>query len=156
MVYFFDTNSLSVLRNYYPERFPSFWQQFDEAVEDGAVLSVREVFNELQRFENGTWLIDWAQRNKQMFRVPGPEEAQFVSEIFRVPHFRTMVGKQQQLQGLPVADPFVIAAAKVAGGCVVTEEGVRPNAAKIPNVCSHFKVHCTNLQGFLEKVSWAF
>jgi len=33
MPFIFDTNSLRVLGNYYPERFPSFWKRFDEMVE---------------------------------------------------------------------------------------------------------------------------
>jgi hypothetical protein len=41
-----------------------------------------------------------------------------------------------------------IASARVRGGCVVTEEANKPNAAKIPNVCEHFGIHWTNVEGF--------
>jgi hypothetical protein len=43
MPFIFDTNSLRVLGNYYPDQFPSFWQRFENAVEKKDVLSVREV-----------------------------------------------------------------------------------------------------------------
>ena len=43
--YVFDTNSIRVIGNYYPDHFPSFWMQFEQAVSDGEVKSVREVFN---------------------------------------------------------------------------------------------------------------
>ncbi len=60
------------------------------------------------------------------------------------------------MQGKPVADPFVIAKANAIGGCVVTQEKFRKNAAKIPNICKHFEIRFTNLEGFMEKVDWIF
>ena len=35
-------------------------------------------------------------------------------------------------------------------GCVST------NAVKIPNVCEHFGVDCTNLEEFMEREKWRF
>lgn len=60
------------------------------------------------------------------------------------------------LVGDPAADPFVIARAKIIGGCVVTEEKLKPNAAQIPNVCDHFGIDCTNLEGLIEAEGWQF
>ncbi|HEX6902643.1 MAG TPA: DUF4411 family protein [Thermoanaerobaculia bacterium] len=42
------------------------------------------------------------------------------------------------------------------GGCVVTEEANRPHAAKVPNVCEHFGVSCTNVEGFMARNDWRF
>lgn len=156
MIYVFDTNSIRVLGNYYPERFPSFWKRFRGFVVSGTVISVREVSNELEHQVTQEWLSQWLKENRQMFVVPGPEETLFVAEIFKVPHFRTMVGTTQQLKGQPVADPFIVACAKVRKGTVVTEEGRKLNSAKIPNVCEHFGVRCTNVEGFLEANGWEF
>jgi hypothetical protein len=39
---------------------------------------------------------------------------------------------------------------------VVTMETLRPDAARIPNICEHFKVPCLSLEGFMEKESWQF
>ena len=52
--------------------------------------------------------------------------------------------------------PFIVAAAKVINGCVVTEESKKPNAPNIPNVCEYFNIECTNLQGFMEREGWKF
>lgn len=123
--YLFDSSSIRVLSNYYAERFPSFWQRFDEAVADGRVLSVREVHNELGFQLSGKWIWSWIESHKQMFLPPTSAEAEFVGEIFAVEHFRALVGELQRLKGRPVADPFVIASARVRGGCVVTEEAQR-------------------------------
>ena len=87
------------------------------------------------------------------------------SSGFQVKHFQSLIGIQQRLKGTPVADPFVIACARIKQGTVVTEEGwlrpsdklvPKPNAAKIPNVCAHFKVPCVDLEEFMQQQGWAF
>ena len=37
--YVFDTNSVSVLKNYYPDQFPTFWKHFHTAITVGTVVS---------------------------------------------------------------------------------------------------------------------
>jgi hypothetical protein len=54
-----------------------------------------------------------------------------------------MHGKEQQAE-------------KVRQGCVVTEEKLKKNGARIPNICEHFDVECTNLEGFIEQQKWEF
>ncbi|MBI1802160.1 MAG: DUF4411 family protein, partial [Chloroflexi bacterium] len=44
----------------------------------------------------------------------------------------------------------------VTQSCVVTDELLKPNAAKIPNVCAHFGVACLTLEGFMETENWTF
>ena len=154
--YFFDCNSFNVLSNYYPDQFPSFWERFEQSIADGHILSCKEVLNELGRLGQNDWIRKWAESHKQLFEPPTADESDFVVEIFHVAHFQQLVGKQPLLVGHPVADPFIIASAKVRGGCVVTEEQLKPKAAKIPNVCEHFEVNCTNVEGFLKQNGWKF
>ena len=123
-----DTNSFRVFGNYYPESFPSFWDEIEKLVADGLLVSYREVAKEME----------------------------YVAQIFRVPHFRQLIGVKQQLKGSPVADPFLVARGALLGASVVTEEALKPNAAKLPNVCEHFGVRSTNVQGFLVEVGWRF
>jgi len=155
-VYVFDTSSLRVLRNYYPETFPSFWGLFDGLVNDGQVISVREVRNELRRQVTKGWLSDWVKEHGDLFPIPSPQETIFVREIFAVPHFQSLISEQQRLKGYPVADPFVIAAARAKDATVVTEELFKPNAAKIPNVCQHFNVEWLDLEMFMAFNAWRF
>ncbi len=122
----------------------------------GHVRSVKEVLHELERLGHNEWIRTWAQDHKGLFEPPTADESAFVVEIFSVAHFRQLVGKKQLLNGQPVADPFIIASARVRGGCVVSEEGLKPNGAKIPNVCEHFGIDCTNVEGFLKKNDWKF
>lgn len=154
MIYVFDTSSIIVLGHYFPDRFPTFWSNFEVAVQRGDVISVREVLKELS--SPRAWLMDWVDRHREMFLVPGHQETTFVARIFQVPHFQMLVTETQRLRGQPVADPFVIACASVRGGTVVTEESSKPNSARIPNVCSHFGVACTNVEGFLAGNGWQF
>lgn len=154
--YLFDTNSIRVLSNYYPDRFPSFWDKFNQAVAAGQVLSCREVHKELTAQLSGFWIWKWIETNKGIFLAPTASEAAFVAQIFAVPHFQALVGEKQRLLGSPVADPFIIASARERAGCVVTEEGLKPNAAKIPNVCDHFGVAFTSVEGFLNDHGWTF
>lgn len=156
MAYVFDTNSFIVIGHYYPEQFPRFWEKFNQAVEVGKIISVREVLRELDRNAAEDHLVEWIKLHKNIFTTPGPAVMRFVKEIFSVPHFEASLPDRTRLGNTPFADPFVIAQAKVMNYCVVTQESERPHAAKIPNICEHFDVDWTNLQGFMEREGWAF
>jgi len=110
--YLFDCNSFNVLSNYYPEQFPSFWEKFAESIAAGHILSCKEVLNELGRLGHNEWIRTWAKSQKDLFEPPTPDEGAFVAEIFKVGHFRQLVGNKQLLNGHPVADPFIVASAR--------------------------------------------
>lgn len=156
MIYVFDTNSLSVLKNFYPDNFPSFWRQWEELVGNGTITSVREVKRELDNRDGTDFLQAWVKKNKTLFVTPSSEELMVVQQILAISRFQALIGTQATLRGTPVADPFIVAAAKVKNGVVITEERLKPNAAKIPNVCEHFKIPCTNLKGFMSQQNWSF
>jgi len=88
--------------------------------------------------------------------IPTQEETNFVSQIFAIPHFQALIRKKHQLTGMPVADPFVIACAYANQACVVSEEALKANAASIPNICKHFGIECTNIEGMMEREDWEF
>lgn len=155
MIYVFDTSSLiDLFQHYYPNRFPSLWEKFNELILNQAVMSVREVKNELSGHEDR--LFDWTKEHGELFQTPEVEELNFVVDIFKVSHFKTLIRKKERLQGKPVADPFVIAKAKILKACVVTEEKLKENASQIPNVCKYFKIPCIDLEGFMEQENWIF
>jgi hypothetical protein len=156
MSYVLDTSSWRVVENYYPSRFPSFWSTFDAFVAGGNIISVREALRELGHQLRHPQVQAWIQRNRWIFLQPTPEETVFVGAIFAIPHFQGLIGLTQRLKGTPVADPFIIAAAHVRGICVVTEESLKPNAAKIPNVCEHFGVDWCNFEGLMTREGWSF
>jgi hypothetical protein len=156
MVFVFDTSSFRVFGHYFPHRFPTIWDNINALVTEERLISVREVFNELNAGGNKPFNLDWIKINRKIFLTPTQEEMVFVGEIFSIPHFQNLIGQKQRLKGTPVADPFIIACAKVKNGCVVTEETMKPNAARIPNICEHFGIDCTNVEGFMEREKWEF
>ncbi|OHC62088.1 MAG: hypothetical protein A2045_07085 [Rhodocyclales bacterium GWA2_65_20] len=156
MSYVFDTSAFIVLKNFYPTTFATLWNRIDTLAGNGIIVSVREVFNELHNYNDVDFIQDWAKQHKAIFIKPGNDELLVVQQILAIPHFQALVSNKAILKGTPVADPFVVAAGKVKGATVVTQEGLKPNAAKVPNVCAHFNVPCIDLETFMTQQGWTF
>jgi len=156
MIYVFDTSSIRSLQHFYPSVFKTIWDGLDSLIQQQNLISTRKVWNEIERQNVSADVLAWAKQNKRIFTTPAATELQFVATILQIKHFQALIGEQQRLKGTPVADPFVIACAKIRGGTVVTEEQLKPNAAKIPNVCTHFNVPCIDLEKFMQQQGWAF
>lgn len=155
MIYVLDSGPLiDLFKHYYPDRFPSLWEKFSELVATNKIVSVDEVYSEISDY--GDRLAEWAEDNRDFFHTPSPKELEFVTEIFSIPHFQAMIRIKKRLEAKPVADPFVIAKARIIDGIVVTKEDFKPNAASIPNVCRHFGVKYMNLEAFMESEGWTF
>jgi len=151
MVYVLDTNAFYTLGNYYPSRFPTIWRRIDQLVTKEEFRSVKEVRREIEincPFEH---IEEWVRANRHIFHKPDSRELKVVSEIFKRKQFLGLVRKNHILRGLPVADPFIVAAAKVNSGIVVTQETLKEAAARIPTVCKEFDVQWINVEQFLEK-----
>lgn len=156
MIYVFDNTPLSLLfKNFYPSVFKTLWAQFDALVDEGRIVSTREVLREIQ---DGpvSGIHAWVKKNGQVFPTPTAAEGEFLSQIFSVPHFQQNIELQKLLKGGKHADAFVVAKAATVKGSVVTLESHKPNAAKIPNICEHFKLPCLTLHQFMEAERWQF
>ncbi|MFZ3136544.1 MAG: PIN domain-containing protein [Thermodesulfovibrionales bacterium] len=150
-MYVVDTNVFIQLGFYYPSQFPTIWDRIDKLARNGTILSVREVKNELELGNASTYIAEWVKANRNIFRTPNEEELSIVKDILSDHRFRGLIRRASILKGLPVADPFIIAAAKVHNGMVVTQENYKPDAARIPTVCEVLKVRCINLEQFLKR-----
>jgi len=156
VIFVFDNSPLSALfRSYYRGRFPGLWDKFDGIVDEGRLLSTREVLNEIND-GSITTLRDWAKDHGEIFGTPTAEEGAFVAQIFTVHHFQQNVEQKKLVKGGHNADAFVVAKAAVMEGTVVTLEQHAPNAAKIPNICQHFGIPCLSLEEFMEAEGWEF
>ena len=155
-MYIFDTSPLSALfRNFYRSRFPTLWEHFDALVVDGRVTSTREVRRELDRYAHDGHE-EWIRTHQHIFATPTAEEAQVVREIYAVQHFQQNVERKKIQAGGLNADPFVVAKARASSGIVVTLEKAVPDGVRIPNICSHFRIPCLDLEAFMEKEHWVF
>jgi hypothetical protein len=155
-MYVFDNSPLSVLfKNYYRGRFPTLWKNFDTLLASSGIVSTREVVREIEDSSIAE-LREWAKNNQAVFTVPNAAEGAFVAKIYGVAHFQQNIEQQKLLKGGRNADPFVIAKAATDGKTVVTMELLKPNAAKIPNICKHFSIPCLTLEQFMEAEGWQF
>jgi len=118
------------------------------------ITSTREVLREIE--DRNVGLYEWAQENHSIFVTPNANEGIFVAEIYKFPHFQHNIENQKILRGGKNADPFVIARASVLNYAVVTTEILKPNAAKVPNICNHFGIQCYSLEEFMEAEDWKF
>jgi len=156
VLYVLDTNSFLVLKNYYPERFPSFWEHLTALAASGRLQSVSEVWKELDRDKTRPFLVKWLEDHKSLFPTPTAAETAYVAGIFAVPAFQALVKFKNRLEGSPVADPWVIARAAQLQATVVTEESADPKVTRIPAVCAHFKVPCLNFEGVMAQEGWKY
>ena len=157
MIYVFDTSSFIVLGHYYNDQFPSLWEKANNGVKSGKIISVKEVFNELEAYGPETDLKKWARENKQIFQKMNEKESQELSSIFKTyPKFQNMINKKTRARGRPVADPFIVVKAIHIKGAVVSEEAVQKNGIKIPNLCHIKNIPCFKLKEFMKQENWRF
>ena len=155
-MYVFDTMVFSqIFRFYYRRRFPSLWKRFEEMVGNKRIPSTREVKRELNDFGNGAFQTELTEFT-ELFPTPTNFEEDFVTEIYKVPHFRQQFPQKNLLKGGRNADPWVIARARVLNGAVVTNESEPKDSARIPNICRHFNIDCMTFEEFMEREDWTF
>ncbi len=112
------------------------YKPLSELIYSGEIVSVDEVYRELQRRWNdktpeGKWLKD----HKTCFQNTTNEEGFVIADIFTNKKFQEGVKEKSIREGNPEADAFLVAKAKVLGGIVVTAESdSKPNSEKIPNI----------------------
>lgn len=67
MIFVFDTSMfIHLYENYYPAQFPSLWKKFDELVDKKQIVSVLEVYEEINTREIDS-LQEWSKKNKDIF-----------------------------------------------------------------------------------------
>lgn len=155
-MYVLDTSSINVFKSYYPKLFPTFWGYLQRAVDAGQVHSVREVLHEVTQTVVAAHVREWAEANRKIFHPPSHEEGMILRRIFSYPKFHEVISKKTMQNGMPCADPFLVARAKHHDCFVVTEEAPKPNSAKIPTVCKKLGVKCINLEGLMRREGWTF
>lgn len=150
-MYIFDKNVFISLGHYYPSRFPTIWGRLNELVENGNLRSVREVRREIETNCPFKYIAQWVQDHSHIFMIPTEAELMIVRDIFTTEQYRGLVKKQNIIRGLPVADPFIVAAGKFYKALVVTQESLLSGGARIPTLCQELQVRCKDLEGFLEE-----
>ena len=152
MKYVVDTNVLRAFFDFYfRDVSPELYDSFDKMIEDGNLISVKEVYNEMekQHKKDSVTLSELNKIKNIFFFFSNDEEVKIIHDIYSNTNFRNNIKENNILKGWPVADAFLVAKAKIEKAILVTNEKFSPNAAKIPNICEKYNVKYINLQQFL-------
>jgi hypothetical protein len=149
-IYCIDTSALIAAwyERYKPNRFPKLWEQFDQRITDGRLVSSSLVLRECSK-QRSEELHAWLKPREAMFLVPDEAVQGQVDHIVNTYTGLVAAGKEKFQ-----ADPFVIALAKVSGNTVVTEETGPTSLSKIPGVCNAMKVEWVNLMQLIDEEDW--
>lgn len=140
-----DACSFTELRRTYPRpHFDGVWKLIERVAAEGRLLSVKEVYLELDNQDDEVAV--WAKKHRDIF-LPLTSEVQLKTREILKSH-PTLV----DLKKKSGADPFLIAAAILRGATVVTQEKKSggPPSVKIPDVCAAYGVKCIPLLEFLK------
>lgn len=145
-LYMIDACSFTELRRVYPKQnFPAVSVVIEDLVVQGRLLSVDDVFLELDAQDDE--VAAWAQAHRAVF-LPLTEEMQQKAREILSSH-PTLIDLKKRKSS---ADPFLIAAALLRGATVVTQEkrSGGPPAVKIPDVYAACNVRCIPLLMMLQ------
>jgi hypothetical protein len=149
------------MKSFYFESFPTFWNNFNHLIDIGEIYSTREVYKELERKDNifheiNYWIKNCNINKELFFSIPTQAELTELSRIFEIEHFHQCLNQRNIISGAPCADPFIIAKAMHLNAIVITEEKNKDHSAKIPTICTHFKINYLSLREFISKQNWIF
>ena len=89
--------------------------------------------------------------------MPTAAEGAFIARIYSVRHFQQNIEQRKLLKGGKHSGiPSWWRRRPLKGRTVVTEESIKPNAVRIPNICQHFNVPCLTLEAFMDAEGWEF
>ncbi|MBZ5633724.1 MAG: DUF4411 family protein [Acidobacteriia bacterium] len=153
MAYCIDTSAiLDGWVRYYPrDVFPTLWDNLENMIAGGRLVAPDEVLKELSK--NDDDLHSWARLQDGLF-CPLEADIQIATaEILGA--FPKLVNNERNRS---IADPFVIAVAKVRGLSVVTGEKRKGNPArpKIPDVCDAYGIKSLTLLELMKSEGWKF
>ena len=164
-IFIIDSNSLiTPYKLYYSfDLAPKFWNDIEQKIVDGSIVILDKVYDELLAGDDelSTWLSSIPDLSKLSHK-----DQSIVLAYGEVLNYIQTSGLYTQnalieWSGNRIADPWIIASAKIHAQTVVTFEassGVisekSPSSKpKIPDICKHFNVGYTNLFDMMRKLS---
>ena len=167
--YLLDTNCfVSAWQLYYRRSFaPAFWAHLASLVDKGTVVILDSVYNEVVTGDDD--LCRFLKQYKPVVQKPDQNVLSAYAEVLQTVQIN--IGKYyketalQSWSAKSVADPWLIASAKVNNAIIVTQEesainnitaahkagnGSLMKSAKIPDVACMMGIQCINLYDFIE------
>jgi len=145
-MYILDTNVFIQAKNFYYgfDIVPAFWDWLDKEFENGNILSIKPVYDELVAGKDE--LAEWAKDRKDsgwFIYVDDVDTQIKFAEISRWT-VQSDFKEPAKKEFLKIADPLLVAKAFSIDATVVTHESLYDpkikKKIKIPNVCEEFKV----------------
>jgi len=153
MRYSIDTSALldAWVRYYPPDVIPGLWKKLEELIQADRIIATKEVLIELEKKEDDVYR--WAKKQMKMFREIDANIQLIVRDILR--DYRRLVDTRKSRS---MADPFVIALAKVENCKVITAEKPTNNLEKpnIPDVCHALGIPCITILELCREENWKF
>lgn len=155
--YCLDSNILIQAKNGpYPfDIFPGFWSWLGREMDQGRIVSVKPVYNELASY--GDELSEWVKNRRQYFvemerpvQLEFSEVSVYVTQNYEQTYYAEFLAK---------ADPWVIAYCRTNRFYIVTNEtkvDAQSKKVKIPNVSRHFNVKCKTLKDVMRELECQF
>lgn len=158
MRYCIDTSGFIKGWRYYPPgNFPAVWRDVESLIVGGSLIAPEEVYEELKR--GGDDLYDWTCKRNGLFIPHDADIQNTVSAILADPEHAKLLYSQSDAT-LVVADPFVIASAKVHACTVISGEDLQlspsPRKTKIPNVCAAMGIEHVSFLEFIQEQGWVY
>jgi len=161
--YVIDACSLIDFNRRYPmDVFPNLWKKVEILINNGLLISPKEVLKEIERGDDV--LKEWAKKQKKLFRELDKRQMEIVFDILKKYPSLAKPDKDG-----PQADPFVIALAialekepqqtlikTVKQRIIVTEEQLRGDKIRIPFVCQNFGIDYINIIEMFRTEGWIF
>lgn len=152
-IYCFDANAFigPWRRTYPPDVFPSYWDHVDGMMRSGTIQMISEAYKELE--VAGDDLFGWVKERHAAIIELDNQIQQAARDLLQEYPGMINVRKQKSM-----ADPFVVAHARVISGIVVTEESKSGSKdhPRIPDVCEILDLTCLNPLQFIRSQKLVF
>ena len=154
--YVIDTNVLlEAANNYYAfDRVPAFWEWLERQFIDGVVRTLTMVKDEVDFPPD---VVSWVAERERDGHLIDESDPLIQTEYGRMAGWLVSqpLGAEHIANFMSKADLWIIAAAKVRGSTVVTQEvaaGRGSRKVRIPDVCAQFRVKCINTFAFMAEL----
>lgn len=167
-IFIVDTNTfITPYKSYYPfDIAPSFWEFFKNNIENGNIIIIDKVFNEIIKGKNDDELSKWIKGiSSKQINKPTKEIIDFYREIINYINNNTTYhdNATKVWSESDCADPWLIATAKAYNSTLTTLEKTNNPAknkltkeAKIPDIASEFEVECCDLYEMIRRLKFTF
>jgi hypothetical protein len=155
MKYLIDSDVILKTHYYTPKRIESFWECFRARFSTGELILIEPVFIEIR--SNGKGEKDFVESIKDEGLVVDVFESK--AHLYALKEIINKFKKTIKGGFKDIADPHLVAAARVGGYGVISYE--KPSSeetlsAKIPDMCKEYSVKHFDLEGYLKEEELRF